>query len=149
MIGLLEKALPSLLDGTAQLTPQPTEGATYYPKRSAEDGLIYWSDSTLQIHNLIRAVTNPFPGAFTYLDNDPEKKVCIWQAIPFDTRLSWPNAVPGEVVAVFGEGDFVVRTGDSSLLVQRFEGAHFTHSDVGRKFGDLGTPRKVWQDLPE
>jgi hypothetical protein len=33
--------------------------------------------------------------------------------------------------------------------VQESEGAHFTHSDVGRKFGDLNTPRKVWQDLPE
>ena len=39
--------------------------------------------------------------------------------------------------------------GDSSLLVQESEGAHFTHSDVGRQFGDLDTPRKVWPDLPE
>jgi methionyl-tRNA formyltransferase len=149
MIGLLEKSLPALLDGTAKLTPQPTEGATYYPKRSEEDGLIYWSDPTLQIHNLVRAATKPFPGAFSFLDNQPEKKVRIWRAIPFDTRLTWPNTVPGQVVAVFGEGAFVVCTGDSSLLVQESEGTQLTHTDVGRKFGDLDTPRKVWQDLPE
>jgi len=111
--------------------------------------LIYWSDLTLAIYNLVRAVTSPFPGAFSFLDNQVGKKVRIWQAIPFDTRLTWPNAVPGEIVAVFGEGAFVVRTGDSTLLVQKSEGAQLTHSDVGRKFGDLGTPRKIWPDLPE
>jgi methionyl-tRNA formyltransferase len=149
MIGLLERSLPALLEGTAKLTPQPTEGATYYPKRAEEDGLIYWTDTTIEIYNLVRAVTRPFPGAFSFLDNQAEKKVRIWRAIPFDTRLDWPNAVPGQVVAVFGEGAFVVRTGDSSLLVQESEGAPLTHSDVGRRFGDLGTPRKIWPDLPE
>ena len=149
MIGLLERSLPALLEGTAKLTPQPTEGATYYPKRAEEDGLIYWTDSTLEIYNLVRAATRPFPGAFSFLDNQTEKKVWIWRAIPFDTRLAWPDAVPGQVVAVFGEGAFVVRTGDSSLLVQECEGARLTHGDVGRRFGDLGTPRKVWRDLPE
>jgi hypothetical protein len=103
----------------------------------------------IEIYNLVRAVTRPFPGAFSFLDNQAEKKVRIWRAIPFDTRLDWPNAVPGQVVAVFGEGAFVVRTGDSSLLVQESEGAPLTHSDVGRRFGDLGTPRKIWPDLPE
>ena len=149
MIALLERSLPALLAGTAKLTPQPTEGATYYPKRSEEDGLIYWTDRTLDIYNLVRGVTRPFPGAFSFLDDQAEKKVRIWRAIPFDTRLEWPQAVPGQVLAVFGEGAFVVRTGDSSLLVEESEGVHLTHSDVGRCFGDLGTPRKVWQDLPE
>jgi methionyl-tRNA formyltransferase len=149
MIGLLERSLPALLEGTAKLTPQPTEGATYYPKRAEEDGLIYWTDTMIEIYNLVRAVTRPFPGAFSFLDNQAEKKVRIWRAIPFDTRLDWPNAVPGQVVAVFGEGAFVVRTGEASLLVQESEGAPLTHSDVGRRFGDLGTPRKIWPDLPE
>jgi methionyl-tRNA formyltransferase len=148
MIQLCRDNLPQLLDGTAELTPQSTEGASYYPKRSAEDGLIYWSDTTQDVYNLIRAVTYPFPGAFTYLDNHPARKVMVWEAIPFDTRLRYPEALTGEVLEVFYNGDLVVRTGDSTLLVREYEGHRFDDRDVGRRFGDLGTPRKVWENLP-
>jgi methionyl-tRNA formyltransferase len=149
MIRLAADALPSLVNGTAKLTPQPTQGVTYYPKRTADDGLIYWTDGTLEIYNLIRAVTKPFPGAFSYLDDEKSKKVIIWRAIPFDTRLTWPNAEAGEIVAVFEDGNFVVKTADSTLLVQESEGASLTHADVGRRFGHLGLPRRNWGDLPE
>lgn len=149
MIQLCVQHLPELLDGTAILKPQSGEGASYYPKRSAEDGLIYWTDSTLEIYNLIRAVTMPFPGAFTYLDDDPEQKVMIWRAIPFDTHLTWPDTVPGAIVATFYDGTFVVKTGDATLLVLESEGCTLTHADIGRRFGHLQQPRKVWTDLPQ
>jgi methionyl-tRNA formyltransferase len=148
MIRLAGQALPSLLAGNAVLRPQPTEGATYYPKRSDEDGLIYWTDTAQEIYNLIRAVTKPFPGAFAYLGEGGAQKVIFWRAIPFDTQLTWPAAEPGEVIAVFMDGDFVVKTGNSTLLVQEYAGDTLTHSDVGRRFNDLGTPRKLWKDLP-
>lgn len=149
MIRLCGRYLPELLNGTATLTPQPTTGASYYPKRTAEDGLIYWTDNTQEIYNLIRAVTRPFPGAFTFLDDDPEQKVMIWQAIPFDTHLTWPDAVPGEIVAVFYDGTFVVTSSDSSLLVLESSNCRLTHADIGRRFGHLQQPRKVWTDLPQ
>ncbi len=148
MIRLAGAALPDLLAGTATFTAQPPEAASYYPKRSEEDGLIYWTDTTLEIYNLIRAVTRPFPGAFSYLNNDSGKLVKFWRAIPFDTHLTWPDLAPGTVAAVFLEGDFVIRTGDGTLLVQEYEGSRLTDADVGCFFGDLGTPRKVWKDLP-
>ena len=112
MTQLCMEHLPALLDGSAVLIPQSTEGISYYPKRTAEDGLIYWQDSALDIYNLVRAVTRPFPGAFSFLDDDPEKKVFIWRAQPFDTRLRYPEARCGEIVEVFYDGEFVVRTGD-------------------------------------
>lgn len=149
MIQLCARHLPSLMDGTATLDKQPASGATYYPKRSAEDGLIFWTDSTLEIYNLVRAVTKPFPGAFSFLDDDPQQKVLIWKAMPFDTRLEWPGAAPGEIVEVFYDGSFAVKTADSTLLVLESEGSAFTHRDIGRKFGPAGTPRKVWENLPE
>lgn len=149
MIHLCAKAMPHLLAGDAVLTPQPKEGATYYPKRTAEDGLIYWTDPTKMIYNLVRAVTRPFPGAFTFLDNDPARKILIWRCIPFDTRLCWPGAVSGEIVEVYYDGSFAVRTSDSSILVQDYEGAEFTEADIGRRLGDLDTPRKLWPGLPD
>ena len=149
MIQLCRDNLAALVAGTAELTPQPTEGATYYPKRGPEDGLLYWEDTTQDLYNLVRAVARPFPGAFSYLDDDPAAKVMVWRAIPFDTRIDWPEAAPGEIVQVFYDGTFVVRTGDSSLLVLESEGHGFTHRDTGRRLGSLGTPRKVWENLPD
>jgi methionyl-tRNA formyltransferase len=148
MIQLCATHLPNLLDGSARLSPQPQAGASYYPKRSAEDGLIYWTDTTLEIYNLIRAVTRPFPGAFTCLDDDPERIIFIWRAIPFDTHLTWPAAAAGEIVEVFDDGSFVVKTGDSSLLVIESEGHQLNYKDVGRRFGPQNQPRKVWEQLP-
>jgi methionyl-tRNA formyltransferase len=149
MVHLCARLLPGLLGGTAALTAQPKEGASYYPKRAAEDGLLYWTDRTEQIYNLVRAVTRPFPGAFTYLDNRADQKLMIWRGIPFDTRLQWEGAAPGEILEVFYDGSFVVKTGDSTFLVLESEGHAFTESDIGRRLGDLGTPRKVWENLPE
>jgi methionyl-tRNA formyltransferase len=149
MVQLCARLLPELLSGTAQLVPQPQGQATYYPKREAEDGLIYWDDNTVEIYNLIRAVTRPFPGAFAFLDNDPSRKILLWRAIPFDTRLRWPRAVPGEIVEVFYDGSLVVKTRDSSLLVLDSEGWIFAERDIGRRFGTSGIPRKVWTGLPE
>src|SRR5262249_1444265 len=98
MVQLCARLLPSLLDGTAVLTPQPPSPASYWPKRTAEDGLIFWTDSTWDIYNLVRGVTRPFPGAFTYLNDDISKKIFIWRATPFDTQLQRADAAPGTIV---------------------------------------------------
>jgi len=148
MIQLCARHLPALMDGSADVRPQPEGGTTYYPKRSAEDGLIYWSDPSLDIHNLVRAVTKPFPGAFTFLDNDPRSKVFVWRAMPFDTHLEWPDAIPGQIVEAFEGGAFVVKTGDTSLIVVESEGHDFGDTDVGRVLGHCNTPRKKWENLP-
>ena len=118
MIRLCTKYLPSLLDGTAIKTPQSKEGITYYPKRTAKDGLIDWTKTTIEIYNLIRAVTHPFPGAFSFVDGEI---ITIWRAIPFDTQLRYDEYEPGEIVETFFDGSYVVKTGDSSLLVQEYE----------------------------
>lgn len=60
----LNRALPMLLAGTARLSDQDLSQGAYFGKRTAEDGRIDWNQSALQIHNLVRAVSHPFPGAF-------------------------------------------------------------------------------------
>jgi len=60
---VLDRCLPSLLAGTAALTPQdPTQGS-YYGGRRPEDGRIDWKWTAWQVHNLVRAVAPPYPGA--------------------------------------------------------------------------------------
>ncbi|BCL75332.1 formyltransferase [Jeongeupia sp. HS-3] len=60
----LHRALPRLIDGTATLTQQDLSLGGYFGGRKAEDGRIDWRQSAQQLHNLIRAVTRPYPGAF-------------------------------------------------------------------------------------
>jgi methionyl-tRNA formyltransferase len=145
MIRLVLQALPELLAGTGKLEGQGAEGASYYPKRTAEDGAIFWEDSASDIYNLIRAVTRPFPGAFTFLNNDAGRKITIWRAIPFGIDYEGP---PGGVLHVFNTGEFLVKTGDSTLLVQEADGARFTAAEIGAVCGNLGRPRKMWENVP-
>lgn len=61
----LSRCLPLLDEGTAELTPLELTKGRYYGRRSPEDGAIDWHQSAQSIHNLIRAVAPPYPGAFT------------------------------------------------------------------------------------
>ena len=66
---LLARCLPKLLNGQAKLTPLDLTGGSYFSGRKPADGLIDWKQSAWKIHNLIRAVAPPYPGAFfTYQD---------------------------------------------------------------------------------
>jgi methionyl-tRNA formyltransferase len=69
----LRAALPGLLDGTAPRTPQDASRATYFGGRNPEDGIIDWSREAASIHNLVRAVAPPYPGARTTLDGRPAR----------------------------------------------------------------------------
>jgi len=62
---VLERSLPHLLAGTASLKKQDLSKGSYFGARRPEDGRIDWSRSALEIHNLVRAVAPPYPGAFT------------------------------------------------------------------------------------
>jgi methionyl-tRNA formyltransferase len=72
----LSQVLPDLLAGTARLTPQDLTQGAYFGRRTAEDGRIDWHQSALQIHNLTRAVTRPFPGAFAETEAG---KLVLWR----------------------------------------------------------------------
>jgi len=61
----LDRALPGLVAGTANLREQDLAQGSYFGGRKAEDGVINWNDSAVNIHNLVRAVAPPYPGAST------------------------------------------------------------------------------------
>lgn len=64
---VLQRALGPLLAGTATLKPQNLTSGSYFGGRKPEDGRIDWGMSAQQIHNLVRAVAPPYPGAFATL----------------------------------------------------------------------------------
>lgn len=63
----LDGVLPALLAGTAKHRPQDLAQGSYFGGRRPEDGRIDWRRSAREIHNLIRAVAPPYPGAFGFL----------------------------------------------------------------------------------
>lgn len=60
----LDHVLPALLAGRVSAETQDLSQGSYFGGRKAEDGRIDWSSSARDIHNLIRAVAPPYPGAF-------------------------------------------------------------------------------------
>jgi len=61
----LDRALPDLIAGSAVMHAQNLAAGSYYGGRKPEDGIINWDDSAGNIHNLVRAVAPPYPGATT------------------------------------------------------------------------------------
>lgn len=92
---MLDAWLPKIVSGNAPRTPQNSQNASYFGKRGPEDGLIDWNKSSIEIHNLVRAVTKPYPGAFTYRG---QQKTLIWQTIPHNDEKT-QNAAPGAVIS--------------------------------------------------
>jgi methionyl-tRNA formyltransferase len=65
---VLARSLPGLVDGTAVLRAQDLSKGSYFGGRRAEDGRIDWSQGAKRIHDLVRAVAPPYPGAFTEVE---------------------------------------------------------------------------------
>jgi methionyl-tRNA formyltransferase len=64
---LLDRSLDAVLDGMAQPHDQDLSRGGYFRGRTSDDGRIDWSKGAREIHNLVRAVAPPYPGAFTHL----------------------------------------------------------------------------------
>ncbi|EOV8088874.1 bifunctional UDP-4-amino-4-deoxy-L-arabinose formyltransferase/UDP-glucuronic acid oxidase ArnA [Providencia huaxiensis] len=84
---LLDKTLPLIEAGSYKAVAQDESQATYFGRRTAEDGLINWNNSAKEVNCLIRAVTEPYPGAFTYLG---ARKMVIWRARILDDNQGKP-----------------------------------------------------------
>lgn len=87
---VLHRSLPRLIDGSARLVPQDPAQASYFGGRSPQDGRIDWRKSAREIHNLVRAVAPPYPGAFTALWNNPAR--ILKTAVASDEAACGPRA---------------------------------------------------------
>jgi methionyl-tRNA formyltransferase len=112
---VLERQIDALLAGTAKETPQDDSQATYFGGRKPEDGRIDWRRTNREIFNLIRAVTEPYPGAFT--DVGPAR-LMVWWAEPDSPATRGLRGRPGEIRSV---NPLVVATGGGLLELARTE----------------------------
>jgi len=110
---LIRETYPLLAAGRAQRVPQNHAEASYFGGRKPQDGEIDWNWPARRIYDLVRAVTHPYPGAFSW---QGDRRLWIWWARP----AAAPRPLrPGEIY--LGEGGAVVGTGDGALRLERVE----------------------------
>ncbi len=108
---------PRLLRGTITSVAQDHSQATVYGGRRAEDGVFGWDGDARSIYNLVRAVTHPYPGAFTMVGGE---KLFVWWALP-RTVEGVAQAVPGTILDVKKNAGVLVATGAGALLLKRVQ----------------------------
>jgi UDP-4-amino-4-deoxy-L-arabinose formyltransferase / UDP-glucuronic acid dehydrogenase (UDP-4-keto-hexauronic acid decarboxylating) len=106
---LLDEILPRIKNGTAPRIPQDHGKATYFGGRRPADGEIDWFKTAQEVRNLVRAVTKPFPGAFSFIG---ERRCLFWQVR--EVGLEATGYVPGKIVSIT---PLTVATGENGIVV--------------------------------
>jgi len=115
---VLARQIDALLAGMATETPQDEAQASYFGGRKPEDGRIFWTQTSRQIFNVIRAVTDPYPGAFTEIG---EARLMVWWAemdTPAAHAMAGRAAAAGAVLSLV---PLVVATGDGAIELTKTE----------------------------
>ncbi len=107
---LLKETLPLLKAGKAPRVAQDESKATKFGGRKPADGEIDWSKTAKDVRNLVRAVTRPYPGAFSYIGGD--RKCFIWSASLADNP---GHAAPGTVISA---SPLVVACGEGAVKIE-------------------------------
>ena len=110
---VLARQIDALLAGTAKEIPQDESQVTYFGGRKPEDGRIHWTQGSTAIFNLIRAVTDPYPGAFCDVGSS---RLMVWWAETDSPATQGRRGQPGEVLSL---SPLLVATGDGALELTR------------------------------
>ncbi|MDV5354118.1 bifunctional UDP-4-amino-4-deoxy-L-arabinose formyltransferase/UDP-glucuronic acid oxidase ArnA [Enterobacter asburiae] len=138
---LLEGVLPTLKSGTFSETAQDESKASYVGRRTPEDGRLAWEKPAQTLHNLVRAVSDPWPGAFSFVGTH---KFIVWKS---RVRNDVAPARAGTVISVApliiacGEGALEVMTGQTEKGVY-MQGAQLAQS-LGLVAGALLSSKPV------
>ncbi len=125
---LLDDLLPEIRANRATRMPQDASRASYFGGRRPEDGVIDWGSDADGVRNLVRAVTRPYPGAFSWLGN---LKCTFWQV---DAAANRSEASPGTVLAT---DPLIIACGKGAVdvrFVQPENGVHMSGRQFAREF---------------
>jgi len=137
---MLKNVLPLIKNGTAPRIPQNEAEATKFGGRKPADGEIDWTKDAVSIRNLVRAVTRPYPGAFSFLG---DRKCFIWSADVVQNNSDLP---PGTVISA---SPLVVSCGTDALQINfaSFDGGIY---QTGTQLAAEGriVPNMTWNADP-
>jgi methionyl-tRNA formyltransferase len=126
---MLDRVLPALAAGTAPRIPQDLSQGSYFGGRRPEDGIIDWSRDAKSIHNLVRAVAPPYPGARATVGGR-SARILRTRILDATTRREPALAVEhGAIVAYCGGG------GTLAVLDLEVDGAPVAAGALTRQFG--------------
>jgi len=100
---IIFKVLESISNGKFLRIPQDNNAATYFPKRVPEDGLLNWNWQKDRLYNWIRALSNPYPGAFTYYN----KEKVIIDEIKF-SNIGFNSSVTNGTILSLNENNYPI-----------------------------------------
>lgn len=137
-VEMLDEVLPMIQRGILPRRKQDDSQATVMPRRRPEDGLINWNRTTREIYNWVRALTDPYPGAFSVLNG---QRIWIWLARADGSSISHLSSRPGEVI-VDSQGWPWVSTADGWIRlvsVQREGGPKVSGQEAVLSFLSAGS----------
>lgn len=126
---LLGDVLPRLREGEVSEWPQDERQATRVDRRTAEDGRIDWNQPAQTIHNLVRAVTDPWPGAFAFAGS---VKFIVWKS-----RVH-PQQHQAKQGTVLSKQPFLIACGEGALEIQTGQSEHGVYMNGSQLAQSLG-----------
>jgi methionyl-tRNA formyltransferase len=121
---MLLALVPRLLAGERPSEPMPRADEPPLPRRRPADGLIDWSQPSRAVYDFVRALTRPYPGAFSRLDGE---RWLVWNAAlpPAGPAPASPGEILGPVVSPEPAAcGLLVSCGDGALILLELEDAH-------------------------
>ena len=139
---MLLRVLPRLLAGERPGTAQRHTNEPVLPRRRPSDGLVDWSRDGVTTYNFVRALTRPYPGAFSWLD---KKRWTIWQAALLPGPIAGaPGEILGPVVcpdeAACGQVVACGTRANGALVLQAHDGEVLR----GRRLSEQPWTGRVW-----
>ncbi|HZS81219.1 MAG TPA: formyltransferase [Herbaspirillum sp.] len=110
----LWRVLPSMLAGCPPTLPNDLSKGSYFSGRAPEDGRIDWGKTAQHIHNLVRAVAPPYPGAFEEISGD-KITLARTRMVPANIRLSLESSHRAQD-RFFEDDRLYARCGDGNYL---------------------------------
>jgi len=98
-----------------KLVPQDESRATFGTWRVADDGALDWTWNAKRIHDFVRALAPPWPGAKTMLDGRP---CVVTRASLLAAQDRWVGRVTGRVVEIVKGKGVAVLAGEGTVLVE-------------------------------
>jgi UDP-4-amino-4-deoxy-L-arabinose formyltransferase/UDP-glucuronic acid dehydrogenase (UDP-4-keto-hexauronic acid decarboxylating) len=126
---LLRDALPLIASGSITEKSQDESQASTVRGRTPEDGRLNWEQSAESLHNLVRAVSDPWPGAFGFVGTS---KFIVWKS---RVRNDVAAAKPGTVMSV---NPLVVACGNGALEIitgQTEKGVYMQGAQLAQALG--------------
>lgn len=127
---LVEKVLNQLTTNTLDLKKQDESIASYFGKRTPEDGEINWNWSKTTIKNWVRAQADPYPGAFTYINN---QKIIIDKVSIGKEIVNLKHYKNGEIFQT--RPNIIIKVNDGTIILDRIR-TEKCNFEIGKILGN-------------